>query len=45
MPPTEFKPTIQAIQRPQTYALDSAATAYDEIVSHLNPSYAPYLAG
>jgi len=26
MPPTEFEPTIQAGKRPQTYALDRAAT-------------------
>jgi len=41
MPPKEFKHTIPASQRPQIYALDSADTSYDEIASHLNPSYAP----
>jgi hypothetical protein len=27
MPPVEFEPTISAGERPQTYALDRAATA------------------
>jgi len=29
MPPVEFEPTISAGERPQTYALDRAATGTD----------------
>ena len=31
MPPVEFEPTISAGERPQTYALDRAATGTDYI--------------
>ena len=29
MPPVGFEPTISAVERPQTYALDRAATGTD----------------
>ena len=37
MPPVEFEPTISADERPQTYALDRAATGTD-ISSPLIPN-------
>ena len=32
MPPVGFEPTISAVERPQTYALDRAATGTGECV-------------
>ena len=48
MPPVEFEPTIAAGERPQTYALDRAATGNNEILItiiplYVTPSSEPYL--
>ena len=32
MPQAEFEPTIPASERPQTHALNSAATGFDKLV-------------
>ena len=39
MPPAGFEPTIAAGERPQTYALDRAATGTDTfvLITTLNP--------
>jgi len=34
MPPAEFEPTISASERPQTYALDRAATGTGRLVDY-----------
>jgi len=41
MPPVEFEPTISAGERPQTYALDRAATGTGEMAgsTQRNSSY------
>ena len=36
MPPLGFEPTISAGERPQTYALDRAATETDNIIAISN---------
>jgi len=47
MPPVEFEPTIPASERPQTYALDSAATGTGkcETTSFKSGLYSVELAG
>ena len=40
MPPVGFQPTISAGERPQTYALDRAATGTGYLVP-LRPKYSP----
>jgi hypothetical protein len=45
MPPVEFEPTISAVERPKTYALDRAATGigklmvYDEKITVLSKNH------
>ena len=36
MPPVEFEPTISADERPQTYALDRAATGTGNMRSYMD---------
>ena len=35
MPPVGFEPTISAGERPQTYALDRAATGPDTVINYI----------
>ena len=39
MPLVGFEPTIPAGERPQTYALDRAATVTGNIAEHMNTKY------
>ena len=39
MPPVGFEPTISASERPQTYALDRAATGTHNLVQWLAKNY------
>jgi len=47
MPPAEFEPTISAGERPQTYALDRAATTTGVYIygSHFDMKFSDFIVG